>query len=189
MRSFVRLGTFCTVMGVGTLLTAGTASAQSAAEPNTVTVTPFLSMSFGTSQDLGSSLGIGAGIGYDLTTRLGFEAEFARVFDVAGDDENLDYKLTNISANVLYYFPLRRVTPYATFGIGWERANPDFEVIDPVALVIGSSTEVAWNIGGGVKAEINERFQARGDLRRFQANDLAPDHWRLYGGLTFYVKR
>ena len=154
-----------------------------------MTVTPFLSTSFGTSNDLGSSLGIGAAIGYDLTRNLGFEAEFGRVFDVAGDDDNLDWSLTNISGSVLYHFDLRRVTPYAAFGIGWERSNPDFENPDPVALVVGPSTEIAWNIGGGAKMELTERILARADLRRFQANDLAPDHWRLYGGLTFWIKR
>ena len=82
-----------------------------------------------------------------------------------------------------------RATPYAAVGLGWERSNLDFEVPDPAALTIPSSTEVAWNIGGGVKVPIGERFLGRGDLRRFQVNDLAPDHWRLYGGLTFWIKR
>jgi opacity protein-like surface antigen len=165
------------------------ANAQSVAEPNTVTATPFLSASFGTSNDLGSSLGIGAAVGYDWTRNLGFEVEFGRVFDVAGDDENLDWGLTNISANVVYHFNVPRVTPYATAGLGWERSSPDFEVPDPLALVVGSSTEVAWNIGGGVKVPAGERLIARADLRRFQVNDVAPDHWRLYGGLTFFIKR
>jgi opacity protein-like surface antigen len=167
------------------------ASAQSVAEPNTITVTPFLSASFGTSNDLGSSLGLGAGIGYDLTRNLGFEVEFARVFDVAGDDENLDWSLTNIHANVIYHFDgVPRVTPYATGGLGWERSSPSFDVPDPLALTVGSTSEVAWNFGGGVKIPFGtERFLARADLRRFQVNDLAPDHWRLYGGLTFWIKR
>ena len=165
------------------------AKAQSVAEPNTVTATPFIGVSFGTSNDLGSSLGIGAAIGYDWTRNIGFELEFARVFDVAGDDDNLDWALTNISANVIYHFDVPRVTPYATAGLGWERSSLDFEELDPLALVQDSSTEVAWNIGGGVKVPVGERMLARADLRRFQVNDLAPDHWRLYGGLTFWIKR
>lgn len=189
MTAFARSSIFFIVVTAAVAAYPSTAAAQTVVEPNTVTVTPFLSVSFGTSQDLGSSLGIGAAIGYDLTTNLGFEAEVGRVFDVAGDDDNLDHALTNISFNAVYHFNLRRVTPYATFGIGWERSNPDVEVPDPVALVIPPSTEVAWNIGGGFKTEITERFLARADLRRFQVNDLAPDHWRLYGGLTFFVKR
>jgi opacity protein-like surface antigen len=168
------------------------ASAQSVsvAEPNTVTVTPFLSVSFGTSNDLGSSLGIGAAVGYDWTKNLGFEFEVARVFDVAGDDENLDWSLTNIHANVIYQFDVPRVTPYAAFGLGWERSNVDLEgdTVDE-EIDLDSSTEVAWNIGGGLKYELNDRVLARIDLRRFQVNDTAPDHWRLYGGLTFWIKR
>jgi OmpA-OmpF porin, OOP family len=162
------------------------AQSQSVAEPNTVTVTPFLSASFGTSNDLSSSLGIGAAVGYDWTRNLGFEFEVGRVFDVAGDDDNLDWSLTNIHANVIYHFDVPRVTPYATFGLGWERSNVD---LDDEEVDLDSSTEVAWNIGGGVKYELNDRMLVRGDLRRFQANDAAPDHWRLYGGLTFWIKR
>lgn len=166
------------------------ANGQSVAEPNTITVTPFLSASFGTSGGAGNSLGLGAAVGYDLTRNLGFEFEVGRAFDIAGDDANLDWSLTNFSVNALWHFDVPgRITPYGTFGLGWERSNLSFEDPDPLALTIPSSTELAWNIGGGVKTEINDRFLARGDLRRFQANDFAPDHWRLYGGVTFFIKR
>lgn len=165
------------------------AQSQSVAEARTVTITPFIGVSFGTSGDLGSSLGAGFGIGYDWTRNLGVELELGHVFDVAGDDDNLDWSLTNISANAIYHFDVPRVTPYATLGIGWERSNPDFEVPDPLALTTGSTTEIAWNIGGGVKVPFGERLLARGDIRRFQVNDSAPNHWRLYGGLTFWIKR
>jgi len=165
------------------------AQAQSVAEARTVTVTPFVGVSFGTSSGLGSSLGAGFGIGYDWTRNIGVEVELGHVFDVAGDDDNLDWSLTNISANAIYHFDVSRVTPYATLGIGWERSSPSFEVPDPAALTIGSSTEIAWNVGGGVKVPFGERLLARADIRRFQVNDFAPDHWRLYGGLTFWIKR
>lgn len=165
------------------------AGAQSVAEPNTVTATPFLSGSFGTSGDLGSSLGIGAAIGYDWTKNLGFEVEFARVFDVVGDEDDVDWSLLNIHANVIYHFDVPRVTPYAVAGLGWERSSPDSEDPARLALLPAKSTEVAWNIGAGVKVPIGTRLLARADVRRFQVNDLAPDHWRLYGGLTFWIKR
>jgi opacity protein-like surface antigen len=168
---------------------AAPAAAQSVAEPKTITVTPFVSTSFGTSQGLGSSLGIGVGVGYDWTANLGFEGEFGHVFDVAGDDENLDYKLTNVNANVVYHFDMKRVTPYATVGLGFQRSNPDADD-ESLALYPDKSTEVAWNFGGGVKVPLYDgRVLARGDLRRFQVNDLGPDHWRLYGGLTVWIKR
>ena len=168
------------------------AHAQAVTEPNTITVTPFISTSFGVSNELSSSLGVGAAVSYDWTRRLGFEFEVGRVFDVAGDTANVDWALTNISGNVVYHIPAGpRVTPYATAGLGWERSSIDVDTNDPVALslVSPSSTEVAWNFGGGVKYPLTERILARGDLRRFQVNDLAPDHWRLYGGITFWIKR
>lgn len=186
IRNFLRSST---IVALTTVIPTAAHAQQTAVEPNTVTVTPFLSASFGTSGDLGSSLGLGAAVGYDLTKNLGFEFEVARVVDVAGDDDNLDWSLTNIHANVIYHFHVPRVTPYGAFGIGWERSSLDVENPDPAALTIPSSTEVAWNIGGGVKVPINDRLIARGDLRRYQVNDLAPDHWRLYGGLTFWIKR
>jgi len=186
MRPFRRFIAISTVVAAAI---ATPAAAQSVAEPNTVTATPFLSVSFGTSHGLGSSLGIGAAIGYDWTKNLGFEGELGRVFDVAGDNDNIDHKLTTMNANVVYHFDVKRFTPYATLGLGWEKSNPDVKVPDPAVLYVASSTEVAWNFGGGAKYPINSRVLARADLRRFQVNDLAPDHWRLYGGLTFWVKR
>ncbi len=185
MRSVSRVLTIVAVLAGWSM----PAAAQSLAEPRGVTVTPFLSTSFGTSNDLGSSLGLGVAVGYDLTRNIGFEFDLGRVFDVAGDDDNIDHKLTTISFNAIYHFDVKRVTPYATLGIGWERSSLDIDNPDPLVLYAPSSTEVAWNLGGGVKYEINNRLVARGDIRRFQVNDLAPDHWRLYGGLTMWIKR
>jgi opacity protein-like surface antigen len=177
-------------VAIAALIPAAAQAQQVAVEPNTVTVTPFLSVSFGTPDDLGSSLGIGAGVGYDWTRNVGFEFEVARVFDVAGETENLDWSLTNIHANVIYHFDrVPRMTPYATFGLGWERSNVNLDDPDLPDLDVESSTEIAWNFGGGVKYPLNDRLVARADLRRFQVNDAAPDHWRLYGGLTFWIKR
>jgi opacity protein-like surface antigen len=166
-----------------------TSAAQSVTEPHTVTVTPFLSSSFDTSGDLGKSLGLGVAVGYDLTTKLGFEGEIGHVFDVLGDDANIDWSLTNVSGNAVYNFRMPRVTPYATFGIGFERSSIDVKNPDPAALYVPSSTEVSYNFGGGVKYPLTELFVARGDVRRFQSTDLAPDYWRVYGGLSWWIKR
>ena len=169
--------------------TAAPPARQSLAEPNTVTVTPFISVSFGLSEDWKSSLGVGAAVGYDITKNLGVEFEVGHVFDIAGSDENVDFDLTNISGSVIYHFDVPRFTPYAALGLGWEYASPEVQNPDVLALYPPSSTEIAWNIGGGAKYEINNRFLVRADIRRFQVNDIAPDHWRFYGGLTFWVKR
>jgi opacity protein-like surface antigen len=166
-----------------------TAAAQSLAEPHTVTVTPFVSASFGTSSGLGGSLGLGGAVAYDFTSNLGIEGELGYVFDVLGNDSNRDWAITNVSANAVYNFDVKRITPYATFGLGVERSSPSVKVPDTLSLSVPPSTEVAYNFGGGVKYALSDQFLARADLRRFQANDLAPDHWRFYGGLTWWVKR
>jgi len=195
MRSCVRMGSGVFLAIAAVIMYPATASAQAAppvqsiAEPNTLTVTPFLSTSFGTSEDLGSSLGIGVAVGYDLTRNLGFEGEIAHAFDVLGDDDNLDWSVTNYSVNGVYHSDVRRVTRYATFGIGVEHVSRDVKIPNILELYPPSGTEVAYNFGGGAKYSLSERFLARVDVRRFQANDLAPDYWRLYAGLTFWAKR
>lgn len=182
---------FIVLAATAAFLTTPEASAQSVAQARTWSVSPFLGTSVGINDDAGAgnSFGIGVGVGYDLTPNVGFEGEIGHLFDVAGDDDNLDWSITNISGNFLYHFDVRRVTPYATFGLGFERSSLDFKVPDPAAQTIPSSTEMSFNFGGGVKYPVNDSLLVRGDLRRFEANDLAPDYWRLYGGLTFTLGR
>lgn len=179
------------------LLTPTLAHAQSVTEARSWTATPFLGITFGTSDGLDSSLGLGAAIGYDFTSNLGIEGEFGRVFDVVSDTDFIDWSLTTFSVNAVYHFDVLRVTPYATAGLGFERSSIDVDTTMPVpalpspmiVVTSESSTEVAFNFGGGVKYKIGDNMLARADLRRFQGNDAAPDHWRLYGGITFVLRR
>jgi opacity protein-like surface antigen len=192
MRLAQRHGISSMLLAVAVCLwTPGTALAQSIAQPGMWTVSPFLGGSVGINDDFGAgnSFGIGAGVGYDLTAIIGFEGEVGYLFDVAGDTGNLDWSITNVSGNFLYHFDVRHVTPYATFGIGVEHSSLDEKDTDPVALVIPSSTEISFNFGGGVKYPLTDSLLVRGDLRRFQSNDFAPDYWRLYAGLTFVLGR
>jgi opacity protein-like surface antigen len=167
------------------------AAAQSIARPESWTVTPFLHTSAGVGDPASdNSLGLGVAVGYDLTANLGFEGEVGHLFDVAGDTADVDWSLTNFSANAIYHFDVERVTPYATFGLGFERSSHEVTNPNPAALYPAlSATEVSFNFGGGLKYPINDKWIARADLRRFQANDLAPDYWRLYGGLTYALGR
>jgi opacity protein-like surface antigen len=192
MRFSVRFGNiFTTALFSSSLLLAVPASAQSVTQPRTWTVTPFLGTSLGMGEPAeDASLGVGVAVGYDWTANLGFEGELGYLFDVAGELNAVDWSLTNFSFNALYNFDVRRVTPYATAGLGWERSSVD--VTDPNLLALFedfSSTEITFNFGGGVKYPLNDRLLARADLRRFQANDLAPDYWRLYGGVTWVFGR
>ena len=176
---------FARVLLLALVCLPSTATAQSVAQPQTWTATPFLNVVFGTSAPTGGG-GIGAAVGYDLTSNLGFEGEVGHIFDVAGDDETVDWSVTSFSANAVYHFDVVRVTPYATAGIGFERSSVDNP--DAVATIPPSSTEGTVNFGGGIKYPVSSRLLARADLRRFQANDRAPDYWRLYGGITFTIR-
>ena len=173
------------------LAAARPAGAQSVAQPKSWNVTPFLNASMGLSDPASNdSMGLGVAVGYDWTSNLGFEGEIGHLFDVAGDTDDIDWSVTSFSANALYHFDVRRITPYATFGLGMERSSAELRVDDPLEDALDpSATEFSFNFGGGVKYPINGRMLARVDLRRFQANDLAPDYWRVYGGLTFAVGR
>jgi opacity protein-like surface antigen len=179
-----------TLATLAVLMTAASAAAQSLPEPNTWSVTPFLHTSMGMGDPAPeNSIGLGASVAYDWTRNLGFEGEIGHLFDVAGDTADVDWSITSFSANALYHFNTQYVTPYATFGLGVEHSG--FEVKNPDSLALYpdlSATEFAFNFGGGVKYALNDRWHARADLRRFQANDVAPDYWRLYAGVTFKVK-
>jgi opacity protein-like surface antigen len=192
IRDAIRL--VVTAMSVSTVALAiatPAARAQSIAQPRSWTVTPFLHTSADVSEPaFDDSLGLGVAVGYDLTRNLGFEGEVTHLFDVAGDTDNIDWSISNFSANAIYHFDVKRVTPYATLGIGFERSSYDLKAEDALQLDEDpSSTEVSVNFGGGVKYPINDRWTARGDVRRFQANDIAPDHWRVYGGLTWMMRQ
>lgn len=186
MRLSVRV---CSLFVGVTFLHSTGAFAQSLAEPKTITVTPFVSAAFGTSDDLGGSPGIGAAVGYDFTANIGVEGEFTYLFDVAGNDQNVDSSIQNYNANAIYHFNVKHATPYATFGLGVEHIGRSVKDPDTLALYPPPGTEIAYNFGGGVKYPLSQNFLLRGDMRRFQANDLAPNYWRLYGGLTWWIKR
>jgi opacity protein-like surface antigen len=171
-------------------IASASAGAQSLPAPNTWTVTPFLHTSVGMGDPAPeNSMGLGASMSYDWTRNIRFEGDIGHHFDVAGDDANVDWSVTTFSANALYHFNTQYVTPYATFGLGIERSG--FEVKNPDVLALYPdlfATEFAFNFGGGVNYAATDRWHLRADVRRFQANDVAPDFWRVDAGLTFRVK-
>jgi opacity protein-like surface antigen len=190
MRRVQQICTFFTVLlGLG-LAMPGVTSAQSVAEARGLTGTAFLGGSMGLDRPgAGNSLLMGGAVGFDLTPNIGFEGELAHLFDVAGDNAGIDWSVTTVTGNFVYHFDVRHVTPYATFGLGFERSSVDVKVSDPVALIAPSATELTFNFGGGVKYRLAQQLLLRGDLRRVEANDLAPDYWRAYAGLVFQFRR
>jgi len=93
-----------------------------------------------------------------------------------------------VHANLLYHFHLvNGMSPYATAGVGFARSSVSLTDI-PDEMYDGTSTEIGFNLGGGLKAPLTGRLAARGDIRYFKYNDAAPSGFRVYGGLTWRLK-
>ena len=169
------------------MMTSGTAVfAQSPAplppDPDGVTLTPFVGAGFGA--DLESApVSFGAALGYGLSTKFAVEGEvFFEPNGTQGDVVEFDTSLWGMSANVLYHFTGERVTPYVAGGLGF--VNVDSELESTGLTGDDTTTQLAWNWGGGIKSALNERYGLRADLRYITGDDLAPSHWRFYGGVV-----
>jgi opacity protein-like surface antigen len=100
-----------------------------------------------------------------------------------GEPIEFNSSVWSLSANLVYNFAGQTgFTPYVAGGLGMLSADADAE--DLGLLEDDTSTQFAWNWGGGVKSALTDRFGLRADLRFFNGDDLAPDHWRLFGGVT-----
>lgn len=179
MRLF-RIGVVTTALLI--VATPALAQAPLPPEPEGIAVTPFIGVGFG--GDLaGSAVAFGAALAYGLNSRWTVEGEVSSMPDATeGDLVEFDTSLWSLSANVLYHFTAERMTPYVTGGLGVVSANADLEGTGLVAD--DTSTKFAWNWGAGVKTALNNRFGLRGDLRYFTGDELAPTHWRIYGGVV-----
>jgi opacity protein-like surface antigen len=154
-------------------------------EPEGLTLTPFLGFGFGGDYE-NTPASFGAALGYGMSPRVSVEGEL--YFAPGGEQGELvefDSSIWSASANVLYHFTGEDFTPYVTAGIGILSADTEAEMTGLISD--DTSTEFAWNWGGGLKSAISERFGLRADLRYVNGDDLAPDHWRMYGG--FVVRR
>lgn len=154
-------------------------------EPEGFTITPFIGLGFaGDFENNPTAFGLAAG--YGITDRVAIEGDlyFAAGGEQAdlGDVIHFDTSVWSLSANVLYHFTGEDFTPYIVGGVGMMAANADVE--DVGLLPDDTSTEFAWNWGAGIKSAMSDRFGLRADLRFFNGDELAPDHWRLFGGVT-----
>lgn len=167
-------------------LTPAAAQAQtSLPQPGTFEVTPFIGLGFGGDTD-GGTLAIGAAGSYNFTTNIALEGELSILPDTVGDTDALDVKVITFSANGVYHFDTGGIiVPYATLGLGFGHVGLKNEPLE----IDDGSTEFAVNLGGGVKANVAERIQVRGDLRYFNINDVGGDFWRVYGGVVFKFDR
>lgn len=185
MRDFVRSRVLPVVAILVAAFAAGTSEARAQGLPTagSIDVTPFLGITFGSDQE-GAAIGLGGAIAYNYTPQIAFEGEIGILPDLEGETDEVDISVITFSGNVLYHFDTgTTLTPYATAGIGFGRTNFELAGLDD------SRTELALNIGGGIKSQVNEQITVRGDLRYFNVNDENPNFWRLYGGVVFSFRR
>jgi opacity protein-like surface antigen len=151
-------------------------------EPEGFTITPFVGLGFaGDFENSPTAFGVAAG--YGLTERVSVEGDLYFAPDgEQGELIEFNTSIWALSANVLYNFAGEDFTPYLAGGLGLLSANADAE--DLGLTEDDTATEFAWNWGGGIKSALSDRFGLRADLRFFNGDDIAPDHWRLFGGVT-----
>jgi opacity protein-like surface antigen len=178
-----------------TLGVAGPAAAQAGAsqtaaqtvapllpEPEGLTLTPFVNLAFAGDYE-NTPAGFGLALGYGANNRIALEGDFSINPDgEQGILAEFDSTVWQLSGNVLYHFTARQMTPYVALGLGVLGADTNAE--DTGLVTDETSYDLAWNWGGGVKAAMSDRLGFRGDLRYFNGDELAPDHWRLYGGIV-----
>jgi hypothetical protein len=188
------LAVLLTAVSIGA---AGRASAQDMAPgPGTVEVTVIPGGgTFFTSGDKGPSFGsynLGGALTYNINRIVGIEGEVGGTLGVSqdlqfgsGTSNQKTPNLLNYSANLVVAAPTRAsVVPYVTGGIGgltmFERAE---------LAVIGTTTFVTGNVGGGLKWYApNGRWGVRGDYR-FIAVGSKDDAPAFFGTETRYGHR
>jgi opacity protein-like surface antigen len=147
------------------------------------TITPFVGLGFAGDYE-NSPTAFGVAAGYGLTDRVSVEGDLYFAPDgEQGELIEFDTSLWSLSANVLYHFTAETgFTPYVAGGLGVMGADTNVEDLNLTGD--DTSTNFAWNWGGGIKSALSDRFGLRADLRFFNGDDLAPDHWRLFGGVV-----
>jgi len=156
-------------------------------EPGQWTVTPMLGFGFGGNLE-NSPLALGMATAYNWTDRVSFEGELGYTRSATqGVVTPFDANVVTGSINALYHFAAENWAPYATVGLGFGHADTD---LDPFEMGLDDTrTALMLNFGGGVKTRIGDRTNFRAGLRYFNGNDLVPDFWRPYVGLSFLVGR
>lgn len=169
----------------GTTSTTATQATFSALPDETegFSITPFVGVGFaGDFENSPTAFGVAAGIG--ITERVAVEGDLYFAPDgEQGEFVEFETSLWSVSANLLYHFTgAQGFTPYVVGGLGVMGADANAEDLDLVED--DTSTEFAWNWGAGIKSALSDRFGLRADLRFFNGDELVPDHWRLFGGVT-----
>ena len=150
--------------------------------------TPFVGLNWGSSVNFNDAIGdvedafekrstFGASLAWMGAGIAGFEIDFGytpNFFQATEGDDDFEFgdsNLTTVMANVTLGAPIGGqsgigIRPYASGGIGIIRANlgefGDFFDVD-------ASTDLGFNVGGGVTGFFTDNIGIRGDIRYFRS--------------------
>ncbi len=137
---------------------------------------PFVGVAFAGDLDQRAH-GIGFALALQWTSHLDLEGELGYLPDLT---DHPDSSALLLSGDAVYHVLAshRSLVPYGAIGGTLARLDTGTRERRKTA------TEVAVNIGGGVKVRVTDSVWLRGDLR-FIHIDNAPNFWRSYGAMSF----
>jgi len=160
----------------------GVADAQSPLASDTWILSPSIGIAL--NPDADASLSAAVAAAYPLTTTIAVEGELGHLFDMASDDPDVDSSLTTVHGSLLYFLETgSAVLPYFAAGLGVGRFS--VEVNRP--QFSADTTEIGFNLGGGVTYPMNDNVWLRGDFRYFKHIDEVPSAWRFSAAVTLQL--
>jgi hypothetical protein len=173
MRNWVAVtACVCAVLAAGRPAQAQDANTQSDSRAG-AQITPYASLGSAASK------GLGAGVTWQFTPKVGLELETD--YRVGGARDAV-----SSSVSLIYDLPrIGRVTPYVAGGAGIDQYSfAHGSAGRPIVTLTGTAFTV--NAGGGLKMPIDQTWGMRTDARWFNGiGRNAPERWRLYNGVTF----
>ena len=170
------------VFALASLSAAQSAQAQSdegASPRRPVEITPFVSL------DSLSSVRTGAAISFAWTPRVALESEI----DIDGSNDAIGTSVT------LFYSMPRTgfVVPYIAGGVGIEQYPFLITFPTDINTTVSFATlrlSPTISAGAGLKVPVRDNWGVRTDVRWIGSfGERAPEHWRVFGGITFGAGR
>ena len=157
----------------------GVANAQSPLTPGVWILSPAIGIALDSDADTTLSASVAAA--YPLTPVVAVEGELGHLFDLAPDNPVVDSSLTTVHGSLLYFLETgSALQPYLAAGLGVGRFS--FDVEGPPDSF--ETTEIGFNLGGGVTYPIDGNVWLRGDFRYFKHIDEVPSAWRFSVGIA-----